>query len=361
MSERTVNEVTALRASIADLQAENAALRLQVGVAETRVEGLRSELQTQVDEKLRLRAERDEALPYKEAVQATHNGYSPDARAAMPTLRKPVTPADAIVELLAEEREVTLREIAAERDALVVQHRERCEDVDALRRERGALAKTLMETAGLRGRLAEAEKDRDAAQAACAAMRETLVSIAIHGDGPDAAAWAGDVLAQSAPGQAFFDRLTKADTTLEAVSALCRERGFGQGELDSDLVACVRAMLDRLAKAEARCTQTQRTLNRMNGELNRAEAACAEMRAAIGTAHQQLGEQHPGVARKLLGRVLARPNPGQPILDRLAKAEGFCRRLAALYWQCTELSAEAAGVLVREIAAAYPAEEGEPK
>ena len=40
--------------------------------------------------------------PYYDAVRAAHNGYDPEARAAMPTLQEPATPEQAIKDLLGE-------------------------------------------------------------------------------------------------------------------------------------------------------------------------------------------------------------------------------------------------------------------
>ena len=54
----------------------------------------------------RLLAEKDAEIaqlrPYYDAVRNAYNGYDPEARAAMPGLSEPATPADAISQLLEE-------------------------------------------------------------------------------------------------------------------------------------------------------------------------------------------------------------------------------------------------------------------
>jgi hypothetical protein len=47
-----------------------------------------------------------ELQPYYDAVRQRHNGYSPSAREAMPTLKEPATPLDAIDELTQEAEEI---------------------------------------------------------------------------------------------------------------------------------------------------------------------------------------------------------------------------------------------------------------
>lgn len=57
----------------------------------------------------RLTAENAELRKYKDAIMNRHNGYSAEARKAMPTLLEPATPLDAIDDLTKEAEEIGIK------------------------------------------------------------------------------------------------------------------------------------------------------------------------------------------------------------------------------------------------------------
>ena len=83
----------------------------------------------QAEEIKRVKSENDRLAPFETAIKDAHNGYNPEVRAAMPRLKEPATPKDAIDELIQETEALAALE-AASYTGEIEQLRKWCEHLE---------------------------------------------------------------------------------------------------------------------------------------------------------------------------------------------------------------------------------------
>jgi len=172
--------------------------------------------------------------------------------------------------------------------------------------------------ADLRRQLAAAQAERDKARAACAAYRIAIESIGewafddMSGlcDGETRAsviAEATSMLASPDPGKPLLDRLAKAEGDFASVS--------GAAKILAEDLATAQS---ELAAAQAACAEWQEAVDAIRDRVLNERDAMAEM---------DFGNDRVNAVLSIIDDVMPCAPLGQPLLDRLAKAEATIAKL----------------------------------